>query len=199
MTIFVSAGHGPVDPGVVYQNFGEHAEACRWRDEILRVGNLLGVPFEGVPEVNLMDKVSCINRRIQQLGGKHHIAIEIHFNAGGTPGQTRGSETLYAPGSSRGELLAQIVQEAVTGFFPPSRGVKEAWYRQDHPHRVDYAGDADGDEKPDYFCVKTVCPAVILEPEFIYERTNIQSKREAACRSIAAALVNAHQVLSKTA
>lgn len=191
--IFVSAGHGPVDPGVVYLGFQEHAETMVWRDRVIRAGELLGVPFEAVPEVSLVSKVEYINRRAAQAG--KCIAIEIHFNAGGKPGQTRGCETLYAPGSTKGEMLASIVQDALLPLFPPDRGVKEAWYRQDHPHRVDFAGDVDGDEKPDYFCVRTVCPAVIVEPEFIYERAGIQGKRDAACRAIAAALVNAHAVL----
>lgn len=195
MTIFVSAGHGPVDPGVVYLGFQEHLEAKVWRDLIIQGVEALGTPAESVPEVELLKKIAFINERCAQIGKS--LAIEMHFNAGGTPGQTRGCETLFAPGSAKGELLARVVQDGLDSFFPPDRGIKEAWYRQDHPHRVDFPGDIDGDEKPDAFCVRTVCPAIICEPEFIYERASIQGKREAACRSIAAALVNAYALLCR--
>lgn len=204
MTIFVSAGHGPrpggaFDPGAVYQGFAEHKEALAWRDEVAHACELLGVPANVVPEISLREKVVYINQRCAQLGPS--IAIEIHFNGGGTPGKTRGCETLYAPKSSKGAVLAELVQDSLEPLFPSSsgksRGTKEAWYRQDHPHRVDYPGDVDGDEVADYFCVHTVCPAIICEPEFIYERLGIQGKREAACREIAKALFKAHSMLCK--
>lgn len=193
MTILIAAGHEPKRPGAVHLGFAEHPEACLWRDAIVSSGNAL---FEAVPVGTLVEKVLYINRRCAESG--HSIALEVHFNAGGTPGKTRGCETLYAPGSKKGVIVAQYVQDALAPLFPPSRGVKEAWYRMDHPHRVDFPGDVPGDEKPDYFCVRTVCPAVIVEPEFIYEREGIQSKRDAACAAIADALAEAYRSLYET-
>lgn len=202
MTVFVSAGHGPrptgvFDPGVVWEGFGEHSEALAWRDEVAHAAQLLGLPVSVVPEVTLPEKVAFINARCAQLGPS--LAIELHFNAASGPGP-RGCETLYAPRSSRGMVFAELVQTALDPLFPSSsgisRGVKEAWYRMDHPHVVDYPGDVDGDEVPDYFCVRTLCPAIICEPEFIYERASIQGKREAACQEIARALMKAHPLLA---
>ena len=39
---------------------------------------------------------------------------------------------------------------ALAEIFPPSRGIKEGWYRQDFPGRVDYDGDVEGDEKRNF-------------------------------------------------
>lgn len=194
--IFVSAGHGPgADLGVCYEGFCEHPEACLWRDAIVAGCNLLGTPSEAVPAVSLRQKVEHVNSRVAEVGKS--VAIEVHFNAGGTPGKTRGCETLYAPKSTNGAVLADFVQQAMVQFFPPDRTAKEGWYKMDHPHRVDFPGDVPGDEKPDYFLVKTACPAVIIEPDFIYERVRIQGMREAAAKAIASALVKAHSLFSK--
>lgn len=195
--ILVSAGHGPVDRGAVHEGFAEHDEACIWRDLIVARGGELGrVAFRAVPPARLTQKVAYVNASCADERPVVCIAIEIHFNAGGVVGKTCGCETLYHPGSSRGAVLAQIVQEAIVPYFPPDRGIKEAWYRQDHPHRVDFPGDIDGDEKPDYFCARTVCPAVIVEPEFIYHRERIQSRRADVCTDLAGALLRAHELFN---
>ncbi len=79
-------------------------------------------------------------------------AIELHLNAGGG----HGYETLYCPGSERGEDLAQVVNSAIGSVLNSrDRGVKEGWYRMAP------------ENGPDYFLKVTNCPAIITEMFFL--------------------------------
>lgn len=150
--IFISAGHYPASPGARYGRFIEHDEAVIWAELLVEE---LGGDGTLVPTGYLRDKVDFINKRI--LNGD--IAVEVHFNAAkDSSGKNvgRGCETLYYPGSDKGKELAEVCQSALSVYFSPDRGVKEGWYRMD-PNRG-----------PDFFLAKTVCPAVILEPEFVH-------------------------------
>lgn len=184
--IFLSPGHHPAAPGAVYQGFAEHDEAARWVYEIFN-----HLPIDSalvVPPLVLQSKVDFINRRV--VVGRS-IAVEIHFNSakvwkdldhdgvvdeGEQQNVGRGSETLYMPGSVKGRQLAEVLQAALAEVFKPSRGVKEGYYQMN---------PAKG---PDYFLEKTICPAVILEPEFIHFKREIQAGRAKACELIADAL-----------
>lgn len=183
MTILVSAGHHANDPGAVFGDFAEHEEAVRWRDLI--VGALLAQdqPVISVPIGTLIDKVSFINKAASQ---RRSIAIEVHFNAGGTPGVTGGSETLYCPGSQAGEMMARIIQDRLADIFMPDRGIKPGYFRMDPSKPVDY------------FLRKTRCPAVIIEPEFVHNAATIRASRERACVEIAAALMRVHEIVQDT-
>lgn len=184
MTIMVSAGHHPTKPGACFGSFCEWDEAKIWADRVVAL--LDGLAMR-VPDGVLKDKVGFINARSPTL------AIEIHFNSYkiwedlNKDGQVsddelraagRGSETLYYPGSHAGKKLATIVQAALALHFPPSRGVKEGYYRMD---------PANG---PDFFLARTKCPSVIVEPEFIHRTDLITTKRDAACAGIACALLD---------
>jgi hypothetical protein len=184
--IFLSPGHHPSAPGAVFQGFAEHDEAVRWVEEIYK--NLPPDTALKVPPLVLQQKVDFINKR--NIIGRS-IAIEVHFNSakkwndidhdgvvddGEETNVGRGSETLYLPGSVKGQILANSVQAAVSQVFTPSRGVKEGYYQ---------ANPAKG---PDYFLAKTICPAVIVEPEFIQFKKEIQEGRAMACALIAKAL-----------
>jgi hypothetical protein len=70
----------------------------------------------------------------------------------------------------------------------PDRGAKEGWYKMDRPGVIDFYGDEDGDEMPDYFLRKTNCPALILEPEFIQQYGHIKNSRKVGTQAIAAAI-----------
>jgi N-acetylmuramoyl-L-alanine amidase len=177
MTIFVSAGHYPSKPGATFEGFAEYDEAALWADDI--VEKLDGEAVL-VPTGFLGHKVGFINARSPVL------AIEIHFNAaqdadGNNVG--RGCETLYYPGSDKGEKLAEIVHSALTPIFDPDRGIKEGWYRMDEKNG------------PDYFLAKTTCPAVIIEPEFIHRKEIIQENRAMATDLLADALRDAAKEL----
>jgi N-acetylmuramoyl-L-alanine amidase len=175
--IFVSAGHYPSKPGATYHGFAEYDEAAIWAEAIVE---LLGDEAMLVPTGFLGHKVGFINAREPTL------AMEIHFNAatdadGNNVG--RGCETLYYPGSIKGERLAEIVHGALTPVFEPDRGIKEGWYRMDEKNG------------PDYFLAKTSCPAIIIEPEFIHRKDIIQDNRLVACELLATALIDAAKEL----
>lgn len=183
--IFLSPGHHPAKPGAVFEGFAEHDEAVRWVERIhhyLPQGHSVMVP----PLV-LQQKVDFINSR-HVMGS---FALEVHFNSAKKwndedhdgvvdPGEEknvgRGCEVLYFPGSEKGMNYAQAILDAIAPFFPPSRGVKEGWYRMDPKYGVDF------------FLDKTRCPAIIIEPEFIQFKDDIQAHREECCEMIALAL-----------
>lgn len=162
--IFISAGHYPAAPGAKFDRFIEHDEAEIWATIM---ANKLDLNSTLVPTGILQSKVDYINTRL--MNGD--IAIEIHFNAARDADNKpvgRGSETLYYPGSEEGKKVAELCQEALAICFPPSRGVKEGWYRMD-PERG-----------PDFFLARTKCPAIIIEPEFVHHSELIIEKREMA-------------------
>jgi len=174
--IFISAGHHPTKPGAKYDRFIEHDEACVWVDII--VHKLDGKAI-AVPTGFLKDKVEFINSRL--MNGD--IAVEVHFNAAvDADGKNvgRGCETLYYPGSVDGQRLAEKCQEALEDAFPPSRGIKEGWYRMD-PKRG-----------PDFFLARTKCPAVIIEPEFVHRFQLIFDNRDDAITLLTIALEEYH-------
>ena len=172
--ILLSAGHHPLAKGATYNQHNEYDEAVLWVDEIANLIRVL-FPVAIVPTGKVSAKVEWINSQ-----PKATIACEIHFNSDASKRQ-KGSETLYCPGSLIGEAAAGIIQAALGGLFPPNRGVKEGWYQ--------------GDKKngPIGYLKTTKCPAIILEPEFIYNIGVIQDRRHPACAAIAEALVFAAQ------
>ncbi len=170
--IMVSAGHHPYRKGASFNGFYEYDEAALWVPEIVRFLNGKGM---AVPAGKLPEKVAFINSHDADM------AVEVHFNSAMIGGEPigKGCETLYCPSSARGKALAQQVQDAIAPLFPPSRGIKEGWYQMNK------------DKGPDYFLVKTKCPAIIVEPEFIHRKEIIQRRRMEACEAIAGALLGA--------
>lgn len=169
--IFISAGHYPSAPGAKWERFIEHDEAVIWAEALVeQISTAMFVPT-GV----LKSKVDFINERI--MNGD--IAVEIHFNAARDSNNNpvgKGCETLYYPGSTKGKSLAEVCQAAMASLFPPSRGVKEGWYRMNP------------DNGPDFFLAKTRCPAVIIEPDFVHRSDLIMDNREQAIVNLANAL-----------
>lgn len=163
MSLFLSAGHYPAAPGAAWRGFVEHTEARAWVAEL--AGHLPAAHV--VPAVELGAKIRWINARARP----DDLALEVHFNAA-TP-TARGSETLHAPGSGRGALLAAEVQSVLARFFTPSRGIKPGWYQAD-PSKGALA-----------FLRQTRCAALILEPEFIYRADAIRLHRAACCAALA--------------
>lgn len=187
--IYVSAGHHERAQGATWNGHTEWQETMEWRDRIVKASG--GMDMIAVPTGTLGQKVAFIN------AGQPDLAIEVHFNSAVVNGKHvgKGCETLYYPGSKKGKILAQNMQDTMLKFFEPDRGIKEGWYRMDRPGVVDYHGDVDGDETIDYFLRKTKCPAVIIEPEFVHNIDLIQYHRVAACTEIAKALLNTLEAL----
>lgn len=170
--IFISAGHHPAAPGATFERFTEYDEAVIWAE---RLSEKLEPNSSLVPTGTLKSKVAYINTRI--MNGD--IALEIHFNsAKNAEGEHigRGCETLYYPGSEKGENIANKCQEALEIPFPPNRGAKEGWYRMD-PKRG-----------PDFFLARTKCPAVIIEPDFVHRCELIIENRDMAIGLLAETL-----------
>lgn len=185
--ILVSAGHhAPADKGACLGTICESDEALSWARLIVQFLHDAQVDVALVPPGPLRAKVHYINSIAPTL------AIEIHFNSARDFSYRyvgRGCETLYHPKSPAGRLLAKALLDAIAPIFPPARGVKEAWYRQDKPGHVDYVGDVEGDEKLDYFVAATTCPAVIVEPQFIHLWQDIRAREMEGCRAIADCLI----------
>jgi N-acetylmuramoyl-L-alanine amidase len=170
--ILISAGHHPLAKGAGYNDHYEHDEAVIWASEI--AGLIRGrMMVDIVPTGSLGDKIEWINNQTDAV-----LLCEIHFNSDESKRQT-GSETLYCPGSVKGKAAAEIVQKALAGIFPPSRGAKEGYYQMDKT------------KGPDAILVKTNCVALIVEPEFIYNYAVIEERRSPACVALADALVKA--------
>ena len=190
----LTPGHYPESPGACFpiddRNWCEHEEAIRWCGLIKKYAELTGVEVRIGPGTWLGDKVRWINA----LDPQPALACEVHFNSDVSKRQ-KGSETLYCPRSIKGGLAARIVQTYMASLLQPNRGAKEGWYRMDRPGHVDYPGDVEGDEKVDYYLIKTNCPALIIEPEFIYNRSIIEAVRESACEMIAQGLVAAMEAI----
>jgi hypothetical protein len=158
MKIAISAGHYPDRPGAVYNGHHEHLEAVLIAGWVIYILQQLGARAWLIGAGRLREKVEAIN------AGGFDCAVEVHLNTGGGSG----CETLFCPGSGKGNDLAGSIQRhIVTRTLLPSRGIKEGWYRMDRPGVVDYPGDEDGDETVDFFLRKTSCPAVIAEPFFL--------------------------------
>jgi len=173
--IFVSAGHHQEAKGATFGDFNEYDEAQIWKSLILSGLGDLGM---AVPSGVLNQKTTFIN---SWSDSPSDIAIEIHFNAAKDKNSTyigQGCETLYYPGSKRGKAAGEAIQEALAPIFPPNRGAKEGYYRMDRKNGVDW------------FLKKTVCTALIIEPEFIHHKHKIQGDRGIACKSIANTLID---------
>ena len=170
--IYISAGHHHEKRGACYKGFCEHEEAKVWQSLL---ANMLGHDGMVVPCGILRHKVKFINER----ASRQDIAIEIHFNSAvNNNGEHigKGSETLYYPNSERGYQLAQLVQDELGIIYNPDRGAKEGYYRMDKSRGVDF------------FLERTICTALIIEPDFIHRKNIIQSKRAEGCKSIVNAL-----------
>jgi len=181
--ILLSAGHTPASPGACFNGFCEHEEAVRWVN-ILALLLHQRTHVDLVPTGRLSEKISFVNSYAVE---PVHLAVEIHFNSDESK-QQRGSETLYCPGSAKGQRAAKIVQDAMGAILTPSRGAKEGWYRMVLP--------PDPAAVPDAFLDKTNPVALILEPEFIYNRSAIEALRQVSCEVISDALVEAVGAIS---
>jgi len=185
--ICVSAGHHPENPGACFVDFCEHAEALEWAIAITDKINLIaGETIASlVPVGVLKDKVNFINN-VNPL-----IAVELHFNSfkvwedankDGLVSSDEihnagsGSETLYYPGSKKGQVAARCVQSVLGLVCGPNRGVKEGWYRMNK------------DNGPDYFLASTKCTSLIIEPDFIHRVHEIKFNKDKACEAIAQSL-----------
>lgn len=176
--ILLSAGHNPNSPGACHNGFCEHEEAVRWVN-ILQLLLRQRTHVDIVPTGKLSQKIAWVNAyRSEPVD----LAVEIHFNSDESK-QQRGSETLYAPGSIKGARAARIVQDAMSSLLGPNRGAKEGWYRMIQP--------PDPAATPDAFLAQTNPVALILEPEFIYNRIVIESLRQVACEVLCDAFIDA--------
>ena len=185
MKIAISAGHNPTAVGAVWGSYVEHTKAVEWQKLIVTYLSQRGHTALTVPPGSLTSKIDLIN------ANNCWLALEVHFNS--DPGHRGvGSETLFCPGSARGEALATDLQRAISSFCAPNRGAKPGWYRMDVPGHEDYKGDVDGDEVKDAFLSKTNCTALIVEPFFIHEGVRIDANALAVCDVIAGVLFNYH-------
>lgn len=174
--IFLSAGHDPTSKGASYMNFNEFDEASKWVDMISSYFS--ETEISTVPAGSLRDKVRYINTMAKVFPGAH-IAVEVHFNSAKNADGINigsGSETLYYPGSEKGEKFARIMQKHLSEIFKPNRGVKEGWY-QGNPEKGAL-----------FFLKSTKCPALIIEPEFIHKEPVIKGNRVKGCNAVVRAL-----------
>lgn len=154
--IFLSAGHYPLARGASWRGFIEHDEAVKWVETLRPL--LPGCAV--VPTGPLGSKIRWINGNAILPD----LVVEIHFNAG--PNNAgKGSETLYKPSIRRAQLVAEHIQSRLGDMFPPNRGIQP---------RDDLA-----------LLNGCIPPAIIIEPEFVYQSAAIIAGRVAACSLIA--------------
>jgi len=169
--------HSPKRQGASHDGVTEHELSIKWIDQIQMELAMLGIPSVLAPKGGLTKKINFLNK------SKVDVGLELHFNSNIN---VKGSETLYCPGSNPGRRLAQCVHAAYSPWCcNRDRGTKEGWYRMDKPGVVDYPGDVDGDESMLAFLRKTNFPAIILEPEFIYNVEDINNMQDVVCKHIA--------------
>lgn len=183
--ILLSAGHYPESPGACHNGFCEHEEALKW---VSLLGGLLRprTKVEVVPTGRLGKKIEWVNTFHKSV--PVDLAVEIHFN-GSEDGKQHGSETLYCPGSVKGQRAARIVQDAMSSLLGPNRGAKEGWYRMILP--------PDSRATPDIFLSQNLPVSLILEPEFIYNRLAIESLRQVTCDVLSDAIIDAVTAIKK--
>jgi len=188
--ILISAGHHEKAQGASFDGVTEYDLTVKWAD---RIALLLGEDScLRVPNGFLKSKIKFINKQNADL------AIEIHFNsaklwkdwnknghidAGEMVNVGRGSETLYYPGSAKGKLAAEIMQQAIGHVFKPDRGAKEGYYQMNPAKGADY------------FLRRTNCTSLIIEPEFIDNESAINNNFDIGCTLIAATLLEIEQEL----
>ena len=165
--IYLSAGHFPASPGAAWKGFVEHPEAVKWVTEIRAHLHHAVI----VPPMELGAKIRWVNDRC----ARDDVLVEVHFNKAGDLPVADGAESLYAPGSTTGKVLATELQEVLARYFR-SRGIKEGWYQ--------------GDPKkgPLGLLAKTRCTSVIIEPEFVYHAARINEHRGLCCVALATAM-----------
>ena len=201
--IILSGGHNSDKVGAKHDIYTEYPYTMSWAHKI----QSYILEHEDMDSVvidtgTLPDKVTEINQIVKnaELPDPFFLAAELHFNSDPS-GRAHGNETLYYPGSAKGKLLAITFNNCLMKVACPvlgkDRGVKEGWYRMDRPNVQDYAGDKNGDEKPDYFLRKTACPALILEPCFIQDLGKFLNYENIICKGIADSLVESYKVLKK--
>ena len=176
MQIITTAGHYSAKPGATHEGFSEWPETAKWAGLIAQNLIDLGVKATMVAGGNLSGKATTVNNLCSSYDGDS-LFVSVHFNSYSGEKLVNGSETLYCPGSKKGEKLAKYVQETLADVMGNNdRGIKEGWYQMNKAKGVDY------------ILKHTACPAIIIEPEFIQQRETIEGKREEACMAIAAAL-----------
>ena len=191
MKIGMSIAHNTKSPGACHQGFCEHEESEIWTNLLIEELHSLKIEtfLSSAAHLSLKKAGDPGGSKVAELNKEHcNMVLEIHFNAGGNL-STQGCEVLYYPGSMDGELIAVAVQDKLCMALGNNyRGAKEGWYQMDRPGIVDFYGDEDGDEKPDYFLKYTNCPAIIIEPEFIQQSSFIMDNRLNGVKSIAEAI-----------
>ena len=182
--ILVSAGHHPSAKGAHHGDFYEHDEAVRWRDDLVAQlgdrGVAVPVPTVASPGAD-KEKADFIN-----AAADARLAVEIHFNSLDTT-QTlpseRGCLTYYYPGSQPGRRAAQRVQEVLRMFFPPDLGAHDGYVRMEPSRGIIW------------FLRDTKCMALLIEPQFIDRKEDIQAKRHDCCVALATVLIEIHDGL----
>lgn len=180
--VALSIAHYSARQGASHGGVTEFAESTVWTQLIQDALDMYGVSYYPVPPGKLPTKIKALN------AADCDLAIETHFNSAVG---AKGCETLYCPGSTKGKRAAELMQEVLVDTLGVrDRGAKEGWYKMDRPGVLDFYGDVDGDETPDYFLRATNCTALILEPEFIQNLEWIQSHRWQASEAIGLAIRN---------
>ncbi len=173
MQIITTAGHYHANPGATHEGFSEWPETAEWAHLIAQNLKELGVTATMVAGGRLSGKANTVNSLGNRYDGDS-IFISVHFNSYSGKKKVSGSETLYCPGSTKGKKLATEVQKVLSRVMDNNdRGVIEGYYQMNKAKGVDY------------ILRETVCPAIIIEPEFIQCKDNIIDKKVEACKAIA--------------
>ena len=197
--IYISAGHHSTFKGARHLDFWEHDEALLWRDELVSLlgekgravtsppADVVAITEEELKDPKARQRVETAARmyKLNQINKAvdARLAVEVHFNSLDTtktlPSE-RGCLTYYYPGSSIGRSMAQRVQEVLRKFFTPDLGAHDGYVQMNKSMGVIW------------FLAMTKCPALIIEPQFIDRREDIQTKRHDCCVALATVFLELH-------
>ena len=173
--VIISIGHDANSQGASYGNITEYSynsNLVEYMKEAVYSHPEKSVIFHFV-DTTLRHTVIKINELVAEYGKDNCIAIELHLNS--SRSIAHGCETLYFPFSKTSKKLAtrfnDDLYERAWHFVGPNRGAKPGWYQ----------GIKNGTLL--YFLHRTACPALIIEPMFIWqalELTNLESDLLAA-------------------
>lgn len=122
MKICIDPGHGGNDPGAI--SGGVQEKDINLAIALKLASKLIGAGHKAVLTRCNDEFVELYNRAEYANSINADIFVSIHNNAASNT-EVQGTETLFFPGSGKGELLARLVQdELVKKLQRPDRGIK---------------------------------------------------------------------------
>lgn len=127
LRLAIVVGHTRLSPGAHCPLLNEYEYGFNKRLALMMQGYADERPEDVVMRVFFRDGVGVAGAYAQAADWGCHASLELHFNSSANP-VANGTETLFAPHSSRGRALAESVQQhMVAALGLRDRGAHEPW------------------------------------------------------------------------